>query len=158
MAYESVFNGTNRYKVLREGREYINKVAHRHGAVDKGIYVTMDYHVIDRIMDHSFPARVFEIIVGRLIKNHQDEILELANMPADERPKHINVYGNKPDSPYMVGITINKAQTDKVYVNLRTCYKERNSKYRQRIIEAHKIRVKSSSEIEGNESEVDFDQ
>jgi len=148
MAYVSVFEGTNRYKVLREGREYINNVAHRHGAVAKGIYVTIDYHVIDRIMDHSFPARVFEIIVGRFIKNHQDEILKIADMPADKRPKHINVYGNKPDSPYMVGVTINRAATGKVYVNLRTCYKERNSKYRQRIVEAYKIRVKTSAEIE----------
>ncbi|CAM0096138.1 hypothetical protein VPHK567_0328 [Vibrio phage K567] len=155
MAYESVFNGTNRYKVLREGRDYINKVAHRHGAVDKGIYVTIDYHVIDRIMDHEFPARVFEVIVGRLIKNHQDEIMKLANMPDDERPKHINVYGNKPGSPYMVGVTINKAATGKVYVNLRTCYKERNSKYRQRIIEAYKIRVKTSSEIEAENAVID---
>lgn len=148
MPYESVFNGTNRYKVLREGREYINKVAHRHGAVDRGIYVTVDHHVVDRLIEHKFPARVFEIIVGRLIKHHQDEILRLAEMPDDVRPKHINVYGNKEDSPYMIGVTVKKALTGKVYVNLRTCYKERNSKYRQRIIDAYKIRVKTSAECE----------
>lgn len=146
MSHQSAFNGTNRYRVLREGREYINKVANRHGAVDNGIYVTLDYHIIDRIIEHSFPARVFEIIVGRLIKHHQSEILQIAEMPVEERPKHINVYGNKPDSPYMVGITINRAQSGKVYVNLRTCYKERNSKYRKRIIDAYKIRVRASTD------------
>lgn len=150
--YQSVFNGTNRYKVLREGREYVNKVAHRHGAVDKGIYVNLDYHVIDRLMRREFPARVFEIIVGRLIKNHQDELIKLADMPDDERPKRINVYGNKPNSPYMIGITVNRAQTGKVYVNLRTCYKERNSRERERVIDAYKLRVKTTEEIENENS------
>lgn len=145
---DSVFQGENRYKMLREGREYINKVAVRHGAVEKGIYFTLDYHVIDRIMRREFPARVFEIICGRLIKNHQDEIIAIADMDDETRPKRINVYGNKPGSPYMVGVTINRAQTGKVYVNLRTCYKERNSKDRVRNVETFKLRVKTSTERE----------
>lgn len=149
MSRESVFSGDNRYRVLREGREYINRVAYKHGAVDKGIYINLEHHVIDQIIKREFPARVFEIIVGRLIKHHQDEILMLADLPVNERPKHINVYGNKPDSPYMVGITVNRAASGKVYVNLRTCYKERNSKSRERMVTTYKIRVKTSDDVAG---------
>jgi hypothetical protein len=144
----SVFLGNNRYRMLREGRAHINKIAHRHGAVDNGIYMTIDYHIIDRLINREFPARVFEIIVGRFIKHHQGEILDIADMSHDEKPTHINVYGDKIDSPYMVGITINRAVTGKTYVNLRTCYKERNSKFRERINNVYKIRVKTSKDAE----------
>ena len=141
---QSVFRGTNRYRMLREGREYINKVATRYGSVEKKLLFDLEYHVVDQLIAREFPARVFEIITGRLIKHHQEELIGLADLPADKRPKRINVYSDMPNSPYMIGITVSRSvKTGFVYVNMRTCYKERNHKNRKRIIEAYKIRVKN---------------
>lgn len=143
----SVFNGTNRHKVIREGREYVNKLAHKFGAVENGILYKIEPHVIDQLISRSFPANVFEIIIGRFIKHHQDEVTMLADLPEHDRPKRINVYGNKVSSPYMLGVSVNRAKTGKIYVNIRTCYKERNSENRQRVLDTYKIRVKTSEDV-----------
>ncbi|QHJ78821.1 MAG: hypothetical protein [Caudoviricetes sp.] len=127
----------NRYRNRNIIREYLNEKGTNNLQFDGHRFLfKADIHIADRMTDREFPFEEFEFIILALIKN-KHILIDIVNNP--DIPPRVNLYGR---DDYMIGVTLHKSNTEdgKHLIVLRTLYKERNSKNRERNVTVHKVK------------------
>lgn len=128
----------NRYRNRSIIRDYLNDIGYKN-LRNKGIYDFLfktDIHIADRLTDREFPIDEFKFIMNKIASNRQ--LLVNIVEKLGEIPSRINFYGH---DDHMIGVTFHRSKSNpkKVDINLRTLYRERNSKYRDRNVSVYKV-------------------
>lgn len=128
----------NRYALARQLSGQILDMLRDYRLInnENGVNVRFEFekHLPDRLIDHEFPKDEFDRILHGMMKR----VGEMIYLVEADCANRINVYG---DDDWMVGVTGKRTQNGNYIFKIRTAYKERNSKHRQRTIAAEKIYI-----------------
>lgn len=116
----------NRYKMLRELKEFIAKLTQKYSLTSETISVKLfvQKHFCDSVIDRDVPHSAISHMITHLIRNRVCECLYLFHTEANVILSH---------KQYVIPLSIVK--TDNEYrITLRTAYPERNSGNRNRTL------------------------
>ncbi|URC15209.1 hypothetical protein GD1_85 [Paraglaciecola Antarctic GD virus 1] len=124
--------------VIDRANYFIRNLSKKYGCVDNtgGVNVSIkcDDHLMERMDERGIDKSVFERIVTRLVKHKICEIIYLIEMGH----YRINLIGQ---DDHLIGVHGRITQNGNYYVYLRTIYKIRNRKNRQREIDSVEIEM-----------------
>lgn len=126
----------NRWRNRTLIREFLNDVGNKNLRFDGYTFLLKaGIHIADRMTDREFPIEEFIYIINKIVANKQI-LINIIKMPVC--PTRINFYGR---DDHMIGVTFHQSKNypQKYDIQLRTLYKERNAKNRERNVEVHKV-------------------
>lgn len=128
----------NRWRNRSIIRDFLNDVGNKHLKFDGYTFLLKaGIHIADRMTDREFPIEEFTFIMNQIVRQKQI-LVNIIKMPTC--PTRINFYGRE---DYMIGVTFHQSKNypNKYDIQLRTLYKERNSKNRERNVEVLKVHL-----------------